>query len=697
MTDSPTKPIDQSGRPPCLFPLVDGGPWLEEADLALGNSNWTRGLQAMSEWVWSANLNPAVFPNNLGRFLLHIPGVFEQQLNYSATLIFDEPSFRNGVQVSGFVPRIARELAISLIAQRRRSWYSMTHHAVLGRLTANKHGLGDSDFLAKWGNLTEHEANADSYSELEREVLAFADAFSSDPKAYPDERYQALRRALSAHNAALFRDRPDLTAAWLVRQDAARAAYARALAAGCGLGEAVDDIAGAAAGARGEIDPAENERLVDSAVVELAFVCLQFVALTCVFTGLTILDEDFLPGVMEGALPPQLIQKINVLNQAGAEGIGPLLPPRVELPVEAILAGDLVVEPAPLRGARVPLVSYEDPGFADRDKGLTVGGANVGVYGWGFGAHFPGNLVYLLLHHPELARYEPPYSLPVLFNEDEWRNGVQTGGYVSRLIKEIVIQKVYKLNRARYGLEHHTMFLFNAFADEYGVGRTARPDFSAEEQAAARAEASRRAEGVAVHVLDHRAPAAAEFFGPLELALLDWTEALVSAPHSAHRFEPAARAALRERNSAEVAAGLRRLDDSPGGAAGEGKAMDRLVDHQIADLCMMVGHMDGLGRAMSILRLESEGPAQLVEGKLGPDGRIAPDLDADGCVRPTGAHNTRFALLDILRAVGVTEAALTANELLVNPAAAAEARRRLDAGETGIRVTAADAAASGEF
>ena len=64
---------------------------------------------------------------------------------------------------------------------------------------------------------------------------------------------------------------------------------------------------------------------------------------------------------------------------------------------------------------------------AQRDKGLAVGGVQVGVWGWSFGSYFPGALPYLLMHHPELARFEAPYSLPLLFNEDEWRNGTQTG------------------------------------------------------------------------------------------------------------------------------------------------------------------------------------------------------------------------------------------------------------------------------
>src|SRR5579862_319028 len=99
---------------------------LTEADVRLDNFNWTKGLQAASDWIWSGNLNPQAFPNNLARYFLQIPGVFEQQLNYSTTLIFDEPSYRNGVQVSGFLPRVTRELVISLIAQLRRCRYSLT-------------------------------------------------------------------------------------------------------------------------------------------------------------------------------------------------------------------------------------------------------------------------------------------------------------------------------------------------------------------------------------------------------------------------------------------------------------------------------------------------------------------------------------------------------------------------------------------
>src|SRR5262249_21314335 len=175
-------PLSQEGRQPSSLPLND-------ADLSLGNANWTKGLQAMSDWIWSGNLNPVAFPNNLARYFLQIPGIFEQQLNFSTTLIFDEPSFRNGIQVSGFVERVCRELVISYIAQKRHCWYSMTHHAVLGYLTAKKHGLSDADYSSKWSNLTEFRDTRNVYSELETAILEFADAFTSDPKRYTNDQY----------------------------------------------------------------------------------------------------------------------------------------------------------------------------------------------------------------------------------------------------------------------------------------------------------------------------------------------------------------------------------------------------------------------------------------------------------------------------------------------------------------------------
>lgn len=677
-------PLSQDGRQACSLPLHD-------ADLSLGNANWTKGLQSMSDWVWSGNLNPVAFPNNLARYFLQIPAIFEQQMNFSATLIFDEPSFRNGIQMSGFVDRVSRELVISLIAQRRHAWYSMTHHAILGYLTARKHGLSDDDFAAKWSSLTEYQRFPEVYTEVERQVLEFANAFATNPKAYMDEQYLKLREALSLDNQTRYAQE----GRWMIQLDEARKARALALVQGLSQPE-IDAVSRKAADAVSEQLPKEvNERKINAQVVELAFLCLQFVALTDVFNGLNIPDESFLPDVMQSLLPDVVISKINELNMLGGNDLPSLIPPEVDPPLGAILDGQVEVEPAPLKGARIPLLPYETNMLNDLDKGLTVGGVQVGTYGWSFGFHFPGSLVYALMLHPELARYEAPYSLPLLFNEDEWRNDTQTGGYVSRLLKELVYQKIYKTTRSRYGLEHHTMFLYNSYLDLYGVNRPPRPDMTAEQQKHAREAALEKAENAVLYILDHE-HAPPGVYSDLERATLTWVHKMITAPHSAWKVEPKLRQELDHENRREVAAGARRLDKSPG--LGDKAAHKRLVDHQIAELAMITGHMDGLGRALTILRLESEEPVQTVEGELNPATfSIKPKLNEKGEITSTGYFNTRPGLLQFLSAIGVSKRALTLNELMVNPKLNASVKKKLADGETDIRIPANQSAEFGEF
>jgi alkylhydroperoxidase family enzyme len=654
---SPVTPLGQQERPRCSVSLAD-------ADLGLGNANWTKGLQAMSDWIWSGNLNPGPFPNNLARYFLQIPGIFEQQLYFSTTLIFDEPSFRNGVQVSGFVDRPVRELVISLIGQRRRSWYTMTHHAVLGTLTARKHGIPDKVFANKLVVLTEHRRFPDAFSPLEREVLKFADAFATNPKSWSDEDCVALKKALRDDN----KQRYAANGLWMAQLDAARAAHRGATAAGDT--EHADELAAAAAAKLpGDLPDPVNEQMVNAQLVELAFLALQFVALTDVFSALNVPDESFLPDFMMGVLQPEVIARLNELNRLGGEGLPPLVPPQVALPIEDLVAGRVQVAPASLKGTRVPLASYEiDQAQATRDKGVAVGAVQVGVWGWSFGAYFPGGLVYLLMHHPELARFEPPYSLPLLFNEDEWRNGTQTGGFVPRRLREIVYLKIYATTRARYGLEHHTMFLFNIFLDEYGVGRPPNPPLTDDQKITARDKALRHAENVVIYVQD-TAAAPRGTYTDLELATMEWVERLITRPHTAYTVEKRLRGELDAQNKREVKAGTRRLDVSPG--LGAEAAHRRLLDHQIAELAMLAGHMDGLGRAMTMLRLESE----------------------DAVTTAQKYMTDRPGLFQFYDMVGVTGKARTANELRLNPVLLDQ----LKSGKKTSPVSAPDAATTGEF
>jgi len=670
-------PLPQDQRPACSIPLSD-------ADLSQNNSNWTKGLQAMSDWIWSANLNQSVFPNNLGKYLLQIPGIFEQQLNFSTTLIFDEPSFKNGIQISGFVDRICKELAIQLIAQTRRSWYTMTHHAILGKLTADKHGLNAGAYTDKIYFLTEYRKYPQYYTPLEIQVLDFVLAFATNQKSYADRQFKALKEEFREYNRKNYKT----TEQWISKKEVANFAKAEALSREIKIGsnEYRKLLEKYAALIPDELPDELNDRKVNAQIVELSFLCLQFVALSCVFTGLNIPDETFLPDVMTQVLPEKIIERLNELNELGLAGnIPELIPPRIEENgdglswesnlFKAVVKGQIIVKPASLKGSRIPLVPFEGkdgsgrlkPAFAvaaDKDKGVTVGGVQTGVYGWSFGGHFPGSLPYCLMHHPELSRFEPPYSLPLLFNEDEWRNGVQTAGYISRKIKELVIQKVYRTVRTRYGIEHHTMFMYNTYLDEYGLGRNPNPNYSAADRKRANELALQHAEKAILYIHDPKnAPKGT--FSRLEEEILTWTEELLSRPHQAYKMETRVREALKNENENEIKSGLRILDTSPG--LGNEASMLRLINHQISELAMVTGHMDGLGRLLSILRLETEDPVQVVEGKYTGKGGIKPDLDKDGQIKFTGFFNNRPGLGDILNSIGVSEKVLSVNELCLCP------------------------------
>lgn len=698
-----TKPIGQKNRPKCSIPL-------EDADLSLNNSNWTKGLQSMSDWIWSGNLNPVPFPNNLGKFFLQIPGTFEQQLNYSTTLIFDEPSFKNGIQISGFINRVQREMIISFIGQKRKAWYTITHHAILGFLTATKHGLTKKEFSDKWSNLLNYKISKDYYSELELELLEFANCFATDPKKYSNESYKKLRKLLKEDNIKNYASNKGK----FDSQQSARYSWQSSKLKGLDEDEAIKLSNEAYDNSGNILSKKENENLVNSQLVELSFLCLQFVALSCVFSGINIPDEDFLSSVLEDLIPPELINTINEINEEALRGdLLDFIPPSIgtmnEIGADSklisqILKGKISAEPAILKGNRIPFIPYEGKdkngnfrpafqGMPDTDKGLTIGGIQVGVYGWSFGGHFPGSLPYTLMHHPELSRYVAPYSLPVIFNEDEWRNGVQTAGYTSRKLKELVIQKQYRLNRCRYGIEHHTMFLYNEYYQDYGVGRTPNPNFTIEESNKARKEAQKAAKNAVIYMHDHlNAPS--NVYSDLEISVLSWVEKLITAPHFAYKIEDKVREELKNTNLLEIESKQRTLDSSP--KIGKEASMERLINHQISELAMLTGHMDGLGRVMTMLQLEAEDGVQVVEGSAGPNGGIIPDCNDDGEVKFTGYFNNRFALHDILPFIGIDKSILTINELFANPKACTRILKEMKK-KNEIHLTSSETIKTGEF
>jgi alkylhydroperoxidase family enzyme len=673
--------LSQDGRPSPSVPLQD-------ADPRLPNVNWARGDEARAEWTWAAQLAdtpPTAFSNYLGKYLVQIPGVLEKQLDYSTSLAFDTPSFRNGVQISGFVDRVTKELVTNAIAQRRRVWYTMTHHALLGMETAVHYRITTPEKMAQKMLYLDAPSRPGVFERHERAALILATKFATDPQSYSDEDFAEFRAAFGEYN-----QNNASTERLFAQLRAAREARAQALVDNKSANEADSLARKAADDVPTTVLKDLLARKVDSQFVELCFHSMQFVALAGMFSALNIPDE----GPMDDALqpyPPEFIQKLNGLLAAGSNGIGEIVPPAVTPPTQAIATGQVKVEPAPLKGARIPLTSYEVD--ADRDFGLTQGGQSVASWGWGRGAHVPGSLVFALQYLPDAGREEVFYSLALMFNEDQTRNGTLVAGFVDRVLKELLIQKVYRLNRSRYGLEHHTLFAYSEFLRRYGGGNFRRAGMSDADAQRATERALTECTEKLLYV--HEADKHPEKYSPVELAAFAWVDAVILRPHEAYRREPALREALQNQNEAEIAAGTRWLDTT--GNVTREEAVKRLLDHQIAELGMLVPHIDGVGRAMTMMRLEAEDPVQIIRGRTGPSGGIVPELDKDGQVQPTGYFNNRPGFHTLMRWTGVDERVMTVNELFVNPKLNDEVMRRLQAGQTPISISGEQAAKTGQF
>jgi alkylhydroperoxidase family enzyme len=697
-TQAPTNTPDvhllsQDARPPASVPLQDArlcapASNRPRSDSKLPNVNWVRGNEARAEWTWAAQLvdDPEAAPNNLGRYLVQIPGVFEKQLDYTTSLIFDTPSFRNGVQISGFVDRVTKELVINAIAQRRRAWYTMTHHAFLGMQSARRYGTAPDKMAQKMLHL-DAPSTPGVFDRHERAALIFANKFATDPQSYSDQDFAEFRAAFDEYDQNVYAsvERPFLQ----VR--AAREAGAQALVDAKSANEADALARKAADGVLTTMPKDLLARKINSQFVELCFLSMQFVALTGVFSALNIPDEGPMDGALQPAYPPEFIKKLNGLLAAGSNGIGEIVPPAVIPPTEAIAAGRVKVGPAPLKGARIPLTSYElDP---DRDFGVTQGGQSLASWGWGRGVHLPGSLVSALQYLPDAGREEAFYSLALMFNEDQTRNGVLVAGFVDRVLKELLVQKVYRLSRSRYGLEHHTAFAYNEFIRRYSGGGYRRPGMSDTDVRRATERALTECTEKLLYL--HEANKHPEKYSPVELVAFAWVDAVILRPHEAYRLEPALRQALKNQDEAEIAAGTRWLDMA--GGVTRDDAINRLLDHQIAELAMFVSHMDGIGRAMTMMQLEVEEPVQIIRGRVGPSGGIVPELDKDGQVIPTGYFNNRPGFHELMRGMGVDERIMTLNELFANPKLNLEITHRLEAGQKSVSISGKDAAKTGEF
>ena len=166
----------------------------------------------------------------------------------------------------------------------------MTHHAVLGTLTARKHGIPQQTFATKLVQLTDFANHPETFNPLEQAILHFAEAFATNPKRWSNDDCTRLKRLLHEDNARRYNE----DTRWLMQLDAARAARRSAWARN-DLTHLEQRCAEASLNATPELPTELNERMVNAELVELAFLCLQFIALTDVFTALNVPDKCFCP------------------------------------------------------------------------------------------------------------------------------------------------------------------------------------------------------------------------------------------------------------------------------------------------------------------------------------------------------------------------------------------------------------------
>lgn len=187
------------------------------------------------------------FKNNLCKVMAYLPKMLQTEIEYCNSFIFDPPTFRGEVQEAGFNDRFIKELVISKTSLINRSRYSITHHSFIGMLlfkTADREDEGHQKLL----HLHEHQKHPIVYTERERTVLDFTANLTRDAHLVSNEQFEQLRDVLRNHT---------------LRSN--------------------DRIAG--------MKKDDQDRFIDSQIVELTWLCGHFCLLNRFFTVLEVPDE----------------------------------------------------------------------------------------------------------------------------------------------------------------------------------------------------------------------------------------------------------------------------------------------------------------------------------------------------------------------------------------------------------------------
>lgn len=166
-------------------------------------------------------------PNNLMRTMACQPRLGLTEVDYANSFIFDEGSYvtipRPGSHqagetvlfpAAGFIDRVTKELALSIVSLLNRSRYSITHHSVIATLTLSGLVAGDTAeakakraealllrLLDGNGNLTFENQSYEGgplYSDLQLAVLRLAVKINADAHSVTDAEIDELRSLLRA-------------------------------------------------------------------------------------------------------------------------------------------------------------------------------------------------------------------------------------------------------------------------------------------------------------------------------------------------------------------------------------------------------------------------------------------------------------------------------------------------------------------
>jgi len=237
---------------------------------AVKDKGTTAAAIANASWTWGRG---QYFPSNLIKVMAHCPRLAQTEVDYANAVIFDEDSWLNGVQQAGFVDRCLKEMLINAVAATNRCRYSLNHHSFIGLNTFDQAGRRD-EYLPKFLHIHEFDVppHNQNYTALEFALLRYAKKICLDPHTVTDDEFKEMRQRLADYNIK----------------------------------------------AKPAISAPDNERLINSQIVEVTWLISHFCLLTRWFSVLHVEDEgaeneaNFL-AFYEQLVPPEIIARNNQL------------------------------------------------------------------------------------------------------------------------------------------------------------------------------------------------------------------------------------------------------------------------------------------------------------------------------------------------------------------------------------------------